>query len=85
MHFFLTNTHKLCFEQKYEIYQNFSSENFHFWVVKFSIYLNRRVFVMEMKTIYPNKRESPHNIVLISSRKHNYVVALFKSTSVRRF
>ena len=27
--------------------QNFSSENFHFLVVEFSIYLNRRVFVME--------------------------------------
>ena len=27
-------------------YQNFSSENFPFLVVKFSIYLNRRVFVM---------------------------------------
>ena len=27
-------------------YQNFLSENFHFLVVKFSIYLNRRVFVM---------------------------------------
>ena len=27
-------------------YQNFLSENFHFLVVKFSAYLNRRVFVM---------------------------------------
>ena len=27
-------------------YQNFSSENFHLLVVKFSIYLNRHVFVM---------------------------------------
>ena len=42
----LTGTQNLCFEQKYEKYQNFSSENFHFLVVKFSIYLNRRVFVM---------------------------------------
>ena len=37
----------LCFEQKIEKYQRFLSENFHFLVVKFSIYLNRRVFVME--------------------------------------
>ena len=38
-------THNLCFEQKYEKYQNFFlSENF--LVVKFSMYLNRRVFVM---------------------------------------
>ena len=43
----LTSTHNLCFEQKYEKYQNFLSENFQFLVVKFSIYLNRRVSVME--------------------------------------
>ena len=36
----------LCFEQKIEKYQRFLSENFQFLVVKFSIYLNRRVFVM---------------------------------------
>ena len=27
-------------------YQKFLSENFHFWVVKFSVHLNRHVFVM---------------------------------------
>ena len=42
----LTSVHGLCFEQKCEKYQNFLSENFHFLVVKFSVYLNRRVFVM---------------------------------------
>ena len=43
----LTGTHNLCFEQKYEKYQSFSSENFQFFLeVKFTIYLNRRVFVM---------------------------------------
>ena len=42
----LTSTDNLCFEQKYEKYQSFSSENFQFLEVKFSIYLNRRVFVM---------------------------------------
>ena len=36
----------LCFEQKYENISVFLSENFQFLVVKFSIYLNRRVFVM---------------------------------------
>ena len=41
------STHNLCFEQKYEKYQNlFLSENFQFLVGKFSIYLNRHVFVM---------------------------------------
>ena len=34
-------THNLCLEQKYEKYQNFLSEKFHFLVVKFSVYLNR--------------------------------------------
>ena len=40
------STHNLCFEQKYEKYQNFLSGNFHFLVIKFSAYLNRHVFVM---------------------------------------
>ena len=40
------STHNLCFEQKYEKYQNFLSDIFHFLVVKFSVYLNRHVFVM---------------------------------------
>ena len=40
------STHKLCFEQKFEKYQNFLSGNFLFLKVNFSIYLNRRVFVM---------------------------------------
>ena len=43
----LTSTHNLCFEQKYEKYQSFSSENFQFLEMKFSIYLNRRVFDMQ--------------------------------------
>ena len=38
--------HNLCFEQKYEKYQSFSSQNFQFLEVKFSLYLNRRVFAM---------------------------------------
>ena len=44
----LTSTHNLCFEQKYEKYQSFLSENFQVLEVKCSIYLNRRVFVMIM-------------------------------------
>ena len=43
----LTSTHNLCFDQKYEKYHIFFlSENSQFLEVKFSIYLNRRVFVM---------------------------------------
>ena len=40
------STHNPCFEQKYEKYQNFLSEIFQFLEVRFSIYLNRSVFVM---------------------------------------
>ena len=40
------STHNLCFEQKYEKYQIFLSENFHFLVVKCSIYMDWHVFVM---------------------------------------
>ena len=44
------STHNLCFEQKYEKYQIFLSENFMFLEVKFSIYLNRRVFIMKSES-----------------------------------
>ena len=47
----LTSTHNLCFEQKYEEYQNFVSEKFLFLVVEFSVYLNRHVFVMLFECI----------------------------------
>ena len=43
----LTSTHNLCFEQKYEKYKIFYLKNCHFLVVKLSVYLNRRVFVMD--------------------------------------
>ena len=46
------STHNLCFEQKYEKHQNFLSGNFPFLAVKFSLYLNRRVFVMQRKEIF---------------------------------
>ena len=42
----LTSTHNLCFEQKYENIRIFLTENFHFLVVKFSVYLNTHVFLM---------------------------------------
>ena len=37
------STYNLCFEQKYEKYQSFLSENFQFLKVKFSLQLNRLV------------------------------------------
>ena len=61
----LTSTQNLCFEQKYEKYQSFLSENFQFLEVKFSIYLNRCVFVMVVfKNIYIIQRL--HDFSLIS-------------------
>ena len=47
----LTTTHNLCFEQKYEKDIEFLSENFQFLVVKFTIYLNRHVFVMTAASV----------------------------------
>ena len=41
------STHNLCFEQKYEKIAEFLYENVQFLEVKFSIYLNRCVFIME--------------------------------------
>ena len=46
----LMSTHNLCFEQKYKKYLNFFiKKHFPVFVVKFSIYLNRRVSVMIYK------------------------------------
>ena len=43
----LTSAHNLCFEQKFEKYQSFFYlKSFQVLDVKFSVYLNRRVFVM---------------------------------------
>ena len=50
------------FEQKYEKYQIFLSENFPFLVVKFSVYSSRHVFVM--KSSFQGKAGLP-NFVLI--------------------
>ena len=52
----LTSTHNLCFEEKFEKYQNFLSDNFHFLEVKFSIYLNRLVCVMKCVNDYQAKK-----------------------------
>ena len=40
------SAHNLCFEQKYEKYHSFLSESLKFLEEKFSIYLNRLVFIM---------------------------------------
>ena len=43
------STHNLCFEQKYEKYQNFYLKMFNFFGGKILVYLNRLVFVMVLK------------------------------------
>ena len=43
------STHNLCFEQKNGKYQIFYLKTSSFWGVTFSIYLDRRVFVMGSK------------------------------------
>ena len=48
----IIDLHNLCFEQKYEKISEFLSENFYFLVVKFSVYLNRLVFVMLTGVVY---------------------------------
>ena len=58
------STHNLWFEQKYEKYQYFSSEKFHFLVVRFSVYLNRHVFVMM----------STHNMLSWRSKINVYLI-----------
>ena len=56
----LTSTHNLCFVQKYEKYQIFLSEKLSFLVVKFSVYLKRRVFIMkDLKIQYRLLEVSP--------------------------
>ena len=60
----------LCFEQKYEKYQKILSENFHFLVVKFSVYLNRCAFVM---------------FFLIFAQKKRMLLVFTTCASARRF
>ena len=47
-----SNEYLLCFEQKYEKYQIFLSGIFQCLEVKFSMYLNRPVFVMHMHNMH---------------------------------
>ena len=60
----LTSTHNLCFKQKYKKISEFLSENFQFLVlflvVKFSIYLNRPVFVLVCPFICPSEPTNEH-------------------------
>ena len=74
------STHNLCFEQKYEKYQNFLSENFQFLEVKFSIHLNRCVFVMH--TFYINGVWSSLLFPRLSREKTHYTINQWLTTEV---
>ena len=50
----LTSTYNLCFDKIYKKY-HFFFFFFFFFFVKFSIYLNRRVFIM-------TRKETPNNV-----------------------
>ena len=87
----LTSTHNLYFKQKYEKkIRFFLSENSQFLQVNFSVYLNRRVFLMFLLTCYP---KSAYVFItniclyisfLISVQKHILWV-LVRTASPRRF
>ena len=56
------STHNLCFEQKYEKYQNFLSENFHFFfggkifcIFEYACFLNVENDVSSLVEINPLK------------------------------
>ena len=75
----LTSTHNLCFEQKNEKYQNFYRKTL-FLVVKFSMYLKWRDFVMTRKKTKQKKRsEQPQDVesderkIHLFPHKHNKI------------
>ena len=64
----LTNTHNVYFEQKYEKYQSFYLKNFQFLEVKFSIYLKRRVFVMEEDALCAGNQTRSHKSCVLCTK-----------------
>ena len=75
------STYNLCFEQKYEKYQSFLSENFLFLEAKFSIYLNMHVFIMvEYKIML--WRDALHISLepsFLWKRKHSFQLSMIKN------
>ena len=53
------STHNLCFEQNMKNIRVFYLKIFHFLEVKFSIYLNRHVFVMQKVFIFSISPQQP--------------------------
>ena len=71
------STHNLCFEQKYEKLSDFLSENFQFLVLKFSVYLNRRVLLCVMG---PEKSDQGSQHPLTDSFGQTALLPLRKQT-----
>ena len=67
------STDNLCFEQEYEKYQNFLSENFRFLVVKFSIHLNR----LRDAYFFLKKKMSSAAVVTSTLKDNKYLFCLF--------
>ena len=70
------STNNQCFEQKYEKYQSFLSENFQILEVELSIYLNRSVFVTGsvgspngMETYFTKSEEFMEIVICRASKK----------------
>ena len=72
----LTSTYNLYFDQKYEKYPNFYLKIFIFWWLKFSVYVNRLVFVM-LRTCTPSKDsdQSVNSAVSSESSLDAYLIA----------
>ena len=51
-------------------YQSFLSENFQFLEVKFSVYLDRCVFLM-------NRPAYPHNLTMMAFHVHQYILQYY--------
>ena len=68
----LTSTHNPCFSRSKKI-SEFLSENFQYLVVKFSVYLNRCVFIM--RKIYGTCTDSQLPVFTIQSTEYFYRVS----------
>ena len=81
----LTSTNNLCFEQKHGNYQNFSSENFHFLVIKFAVCLNRHVFVMDSTQDRKHTKPRQHCLANVHSGVFLVLFVLFSRALARSF
>ena len=83
----LTSTHNLCLELKYEKYQIFYLIFFQFLLVKFSIYLNRLVFVMDTDAcavfIVSFRTDRPKQTVYPDQTPQNVAFAIMNSSLER--